>query len=197
MPLYLIYLQLPPEEAKVTQRDKFVINADYTVSNISVSAFTAMADPNIDPPTYDIQMDLEVSRVTLDFRYGLYDSLEVGLEVPFISFSKGYLDNFIEGFEDAIGARTPRSPLRTIGLPSRSIGVSKIPGSGTVAQTSLLKNQGSSSNESLSNTSILLTTTFNLSHTSFRFLLTRSSKKLWALLRSSLAEAIKKWILLE
>ncbi len=111
-PLYLIYLQLPPEEAAVIQRDKFMINADYTVSNITISAFTAMADPMNDPPTYDIQLDMEVSRVTLDFRYGLYDSLEVGLEVPFISFSGGYMDNFIEGFEDAIGARTPRSRER-------------------------------------------------------------------------------------
>lgn len=112
MPLYLFYLQMVPDKASVIERDKFLINADYTVSNITVSAFTAMADPSNDPPTYKVDIDLEVSRVTLDFRYGLYDSLEIGLEVPFISFSRGYLDSFIEGIEDGIGARTPRSRER-------------------------------------------------------------------------------------
>lgn len=111
MPLYLIYLQMPPEQATITERNKFMINADYTVSNITVSAFTPTSDIEL-TPLYDIQMDLEVSRVTLDFRYGLYDSLEIGLEVPFISFSRGYMDNLIEGFEDAVGARTPRSRER-------------------------------------------------------------------------------------
>lgn len=103
MPLYLFYLQLVPDKAGVIERNKFKIDADYTVSNITVSAFTPASS------LYDIQIDMEVSRVTLDFRYGLYDNLEIGLEVPYLSLSRGYLDNFIESVEDGIGARTPRS----------------------------------------------------------------------------------------
>jgi len=106
MPLYLFYLQMVPDKAEPVERNKFIINADYTVSNITVSAFTPASS------LYDVQIDLEVSRVTLDFRYGLYDNLEIGLEVPYISLSSGYLDNLIEGVEDGIGARTPRSRER-------------------------------------------------------------------------------------
>jgi hypothetical protein len=103
MPLYLFYLQMAPDKAEITEKDKLSINAAYTVSNITASAFT--------PGTslYDIQIDAEVSRVTLDFRYGFGDKFEAGLEIPYISLSRGYLDNLIEGIEDGIGARTPRS----------------------------------------------------------------------------------------
>ncbi len=106
MPLYLFYLQMVPDVASVTDRGKFTINADYTVSNITVSTFTPVTS------LYRIDIDLEVSRLTLDFRYGIYDDLEVGLEIPYMSLSSGYLDNFIEGIEDGLGARTPRSRER-------------------------------------------------------------------------------------
>lgn len=111
MPLYILYLQMAPEQTAVAERGKLIMNADYSLSNITVSAFTPTGSIDL-LPLYDIQIDMEVSRVTLDFRYGLYDSLEIGLEIPFISFSSGYTDNFIESFEDAIGARTPRSRER-------------------------------------------------------------------------------------
>ena len=110
MPLYLFYLQIVPDKAEVTERNKFLINADYTVSNITVSAFTPSVSQYMG--NYIVDIDLEVSRVTLDLRYGLYDNLEIGLEVPYLSLSRGYLDNFIEGIEDGIGARTPRSRER-------------------------------------------------------------------------------------
>ncbi|MBU1852781.1 MAG: DUF3187 family protein [Candidatus Omnitrophica bacterium] len=106
MPLYLFYLQMVPDKADVTKRNRFTINADYTVSNITVSAFTPVTS------LYEIEIDMEVSRVTLDFRYGLYDNLEIGLEVPYLDLSRGYLDNPIEAFEDGTGARTPRSRER-------------------------------------------------------------------------------------
>ncbi|MBU4457810.1 MAG: DUF3187 family protein, partial [Candidatus Omnitrophica bacterium] len=106
MPLYLFYLQIAPDKAEVTKRNKFLINADYTVSNITVSAFTPITS------LYTVDIDMEVSRVTLDLRYGLYENMEIGLEAPYLSLSRGYLDNFIEGIEDGIGARTPRSRER-------------------------------------------------------------------------------------
>lgn len=106
MPLYLFYLQMIPDKSEVTARNKFKINADYTASNITVSAFTPATS------LYDIQIDLEVSRITIDLRYGLYDNLEIGLEVPYISLASGYLDDIIEAVEDGIDARTPRSRER-------------------------------------------------------------------------------------
>lgn len=103
MPLYLFYLQMEPDKASVTEQGKLNINAGYAVSNITVSSFT--------PGTslYNINIDTEVSRRTLDLKYGVYESTEVGLEVPYLSLSSGYLDEFIEGFEDTIGATTPHS----------------------------------------------------------------------------------------
>ncbi|MDP6686105.1 MAG: DUF3187 family protein, partial [Candidatus Omnitrophota bacterium] len=104
--LYLFYLQLAPEASEVTPRNRFKIDARYAVSNITVSSFTPVSS------LYDVQIDMEISRVTLDFRYGIYDNLEIALEVPYLGYSSGYLDNFIEGVEDGIGARTPRSRER-------------------------------------------------------------------------------------
>ncbi|MFA4991407.1 MAG: DUF3187 family protein [Candidatus Omnitrophota bacterium] len=106
MPLYLFYLQMLPEEASVTGRDKAVISADYTLSNITVSCFTPASS------LYDIQIDMEINRYELGFKYGVYENLELGIEVPYMSFSSGYTDNLVEGFEDAVNARTPRSRER-------------------------------------------------------------------------------------
>jgi len=106
MPLYLFYLQMEPDRAEVVEQNKFNIDADYTVSNITVSAFTPATS------LYNINIDAEVSRITLDLRYGIHENLEAGLEVPYMSLSRGYLDSFVEDFEEAIGARTPRSRTR-------------------------------------------------------------------------------------
>ncbi|MBU1888007.1 MAG: DUF3187 family protein, partial [Candidatus Omnitrophica bacterium] len=87
-------------------KDKLAVDADYLVSNITVSAFTPASS------LYQVDIDLEVSRITIDLRYGLCENLEIGLEIPYISLSSGYLDETVEGFEDGIGARTPRSRER-------------------------------------------------------------------------------------
>lgn len=106
MPLYLFFLQMEPDKASVVEQNKLDINADYTVSNVTVSCFTPVSS------LYNINIDAEVSRITLDFRYGVYENTEIGLEVPYLSLSRGYLDEFVKGFEDTVGATTPRSRLR-------------------------------------------------------------------------------------
>jgi len=106
MPLYLFYLQMEPDKAGVVEQNKFDIKANYTVSNITVSCFTPATS------LYNINIDAEVSRLTIDLRYGFFEKLEAGLEIPYISLSRGYLDNLVEDFEDGIGARTPRSRER-------------------------------------------------------------------------------------
>ncbi len=106
MPLYLFYLQMEPDSAGITEQNKFDIKADYTVSNVTISCFTPVSS------LYNINIDAEVSRITLDFRYGIYENTELGLEIPYLSLSRGYLDEFVKGFEDTVGATTPRSRLR-------------------------------------------------------------------------------------
>ena len=106
MPLYLFFLQMEPDKADVVELRKLDINAYYTVSNITVSCFTPVSS------LYNINIDAEVSRITLDLRYGICENAEVGIEVPYLSLSRGYMDQFVEDFEDTIGATTPRSRLR-------------------------------------------------------------------------------------
>jgi hypothetical protein len=106
MPLYLFYLQMEPDKASVVEQDRFDINTDYTVSNVTVSCFTPASS------LYKIDIDAEISRFTLDLRYGICENAEVGLEVPYLSLSRGYLDEFVKGFEDTVGATTPRSRTR-------------------------------------------------------------------------------------
>nr|MBU1327924.1 DUF3187 family protein [Candidatus Omnitrophota bacterium] len=106
MPLYLFYLQMEPDKAGVVEQDKFEIDADYTVSNVTVSCFTPVSS------LYNINIDAEVSRITLDLKYGIYENAEIGLEIPYLSLSRGYLDGFVEEFEKTVGATTPRSRIR-------------------------------------------------------------------------------------
>ena len=106
MPLYLFYLQMEPDKADTVEQNKLDINADYTVSNVTVSCFTPVSS------LYNINIDAEVSRITLDLRYGIYENAEIGLEIPYLSLSGGYLDGFVEEFEKTVEARTPRSRTR-------------------------------------------------------------------------------------
>ena len=106
MPLYLFFLQMEPDKAGVAEQNKLDINADYTVSNVTVSCFTPVSS------LYKINIDAEVSRITLDLRYGIYENAEIGLEIPYLSLSAGYLDGFVEEFEKTVGATTPRSRTR-------------------------------------------------------------------------------------
>lgn len=50
-----------------------------------------------------ILLDGESSRWTLSTRYGVTDSVEVGIELPWIIYGGGFLDSFIIGWHDAFG----------------------------------------------------------------------------------------------
>ena len=59
---------------------------------------------------YSLYLDAETYRHTLKFRYGLGDSSELSLELPFLSFGGGFMDSWIEGVHDTFGV--PNSELR-------------------------------------------------------------------------------------
>ncbi len=48
-------------------------------------------------------MDMELERTVLRFSYGITHHFEVGLELPFLSFSGGFLDSFVQGFHNTFG----------------------------------------------------------------------------------------------
>ena len=50
-----------------------------------------------------ILLDGESYRWTLSFRYGLTDTAEVGIELPWVMHGGGFLDSFIIDWHDAFG----------------------------------------------------------------------------------------------
>jgi hypothetical protein len=92
IPLYLFFLSMPPEKAKVLAAHQWEFSLDYTVANITSSAFTPVSS------LYDIQIDAEVSRWEFQVNYGVYDHLEMGIEIPYLTLGSGYLDTFVENF---------------------------------------------------------------------------------------------------
>ncbi|ALP53540.1 hypothetical protein Tel_10545 [Candidatus Tenderia electrophaga] len=48
-------------------------------------------------------LDGETYRLAFTLRYGLDERTEVGLEIPFIAHSNGFMDNFIEDWHDSFG----------------------------------------------------------------------------------------------
>ncbi|MDO8519655.1 MAG: DUF3187 family protein, partial [Deltaproteobacteria bacterium] len=50
-----------------------------------------------------IDLDMELYRTGLSFHYGVLNNYEIGLELPFLSFSAGFLDSFIQGYHNAFG----------------------------------------------------------------------------------------------
>ena len=54
-------------------------------------------------PRESILLDGESTRVTLDIRYGALRGFEVGVTIPYIILSGGFLDGFIEGYHSTFG----------------------------------------------------------------------------------------------
>ncbi len=104
MPLYMLFLQMPPESARSQAPvGGWTFDIEYQVSNSIVDGFTPATE------FYNIVIDAEVTRASVDVRHRVNDRLEVGIEVPVVVLGPGYLDSFVESFEDAVGANTPRS----------------------------------------------------------------------------------------
>lgn len=109
MPLYEVFLAMPPERPEVTRNGKFDFGLNYHLTNVIVDQWTTP-----DPTSYKdyFTIDAEINRLGFDMRYGAWDNLDVNLEIPFVSFSGGSLDSFIEDFEDTFGFNTPHGRQR-------------------------------------------------------------------------------------
>jgi hypothetical protein len=51
----------------------------------------------------DLDFDGETTRLALTYRYGLFDKLEVGIDVPYLWHKPGNLDSLIDGWHDFFG----------------------------------------------------------------------------------------------
>ena len=52
---------------------------------------------------FSLYLDVETTRHTFEYRFGLSNTFEFGLDIPFLSFGGGMMDSLIESVHDTIG----------------------------------------------------------------------------------------------
>ena len=92
----LVMIQPLPAEssADIAPKGKFSAALTFDLAN-SYTESTAGKET--------ILLDGESSRWTFSTRYGLTDRIEVGMEIPWVSYSGGFLDSFIIDWHDIFG----------------------------------------------------------------------------------------------
>ena len=110
MPLYIYFMAPTPGRAQTLGKGRIRVDASYHVSNVisqqrpwPAQQFTG-TDGSVDSQRnreWYVYIDTEVNRLDLNLSYGILDDLEFTVDIPYFIFSDGYLDGFIENFEDA------------------------------------------------------------------------------------------------
>ncbi|MBI2338760.1 MAG: DUF3187 family protein [Deltaproteobacteria bacterium] len=94
-PLYLLFVGSTLTRAQTLSKGDFSTSIETTFGNLFERRVRATG--------LGIDLDMELIRTAVDFSYGLTDRLELGLQLPFLSFSAGFLDSFIQGYHSAFG----------------------------------------------------------------------------------------------
>lgn len=107
-PLYLMFLGLPMESPQTLNRDQFEFTVQTTFSNVfEIDTLSAQTNYNL---------DMEIWRTVLSFSYGITNSLDVRLDLPFLSTSGGFLDSFIQSYHNTFGVPNGGREKTTNGL---------------------------------------------------------------------------------
>ena len=93
-PVYLQTLGLTPTRAEVLPEGTIEVRIDSAYTNLFERASNSGAA---------LDLDMEYWRLAPWVSYGLRDDLQVGLEIPLVNFTGGFLDNFIQRFHKAFG----------------------------------------------------------------------------------------------
>lgn len=117
MPLYIFFMAPSPDRAQTLKKGKIKIDTSYQVSNVIIQQHPIwpcqVFDPQGDDLTYRewyVYIDTEVNRLDLNLSYGVLDNLELTVDIPYFIFADGYLDGFIENFEDTFSfMKTPNA----------------------------------------------------------------------------------------
>jgi hypothetical protein len=91
-PFTQIYGLPKPEAGFITPKRKLDVGFLYHVSNGSISSESSSGEA--------IVWDQETALYNLRFRYGLLERLELGIDIPFVQHSGGYLDSTVRHFHD-------------------------------------------------------------------------------------------------
>ncbi len=90
-PLVQIYGIPTAEPGRLLDRGRFSARLTLDIANSYASDKAKSEEVLLDGETYHSNLGL---------RYGVGDRLQIGLDIPFISHSGGFLDGFIEGWHD-------------------------------------------------------------------------------------------------
>lgn len=93
-PPALFFLIPTPETAPVIERGRFQIESNATYSSV----FNRV----VEGPAV-LFMNFEVLRWTLRARLGIWDRIDADVEIPFLRFSGGFLDQFIKDYHATFG----------------------------------------------------------------------------------------------
>ncbi len=94
-PLHLLFISQPLERTETLPQGKSSSSIDFSFSNLFERHIQAVG--------VGLDLDMELARTALRTHYGLTDRIEIGVELPFLSFSAGFLDSFIQGYHNAFG----------------------------------------------------------------------------------------------
>lgn len=93
-PIYLQNLSLTPRRATVLPKGIMEARVDSAYSSLFEQESNDIAN---------LDLDMEYWRLAPVVSYGIADGMELGVEIPFIHFSGGFLDGFIQKFHKALG----------------------------------------------------------------------------------------------
>ena len=99
-----MFLGMPGDRASVLQKGALDIRVDLAETS-SVFRDTSAGT--------DVSMSFETLRTGLFFRYGLTERLEVGLEIPALYRSRGFLEGAITATERATTGLAPANRVMT------------------------------------------------------------------------------------
>ena len=54
-------------------------------------------------PEWSVGLDMEVTELNLRLKKNIKDFLEIGIDIPLVSFNSGFMDGFINSYHDAFG----------------------------------------------------------------------------------------------
>lgn len=104
-PLYIFFLNPSPDTANVQEKEKLDFDIRYSMANVNIRQSSYH-------PSYDIdrvELDMEVHKLDLVFTYGLTERSDIQLDVPYLIFWGGLLDNVVDFFEDLLEVTSPSS----------------------------------------------------------------------------------------
>lgn len=95
-PLYLLFLQVTPEPATTLAHRELRLTTRGNYSNLFEQGASAKTGVALD-------LDMELFRPSFTLQWGFLPQWEFGIELPFLHFEGGFLDEFIQDYHNFFG----------------------------------------------------------------------------------------------